>query len=113
MTGAIGDHPKWNQSEFKAFLLLYAAMVDMEFAVEEKLYIINKANSESLATVQAEFEVLSDFERLNIIGIYQQEFFDTAPKREILFLELKELFESDGHYSNVEQNLMSMLKRLL
>ena len=109
----VESHPKWNHDEFLCFLLLYAAMADMQFSVGEKELILDKVNPSCLTLVKTEFDVLNDYERLNVIGSYKEKFHNTPEQKAELLVRIEEIFEIDGTYTTTEHNLFMMLRRLL
>jgi len=114
MTKALVEsHPKWNHDEFRCFLLLHAAMADMEFSQDEKQLILDRIGPCALAEVKEEFDVLNDYERLNVISSYKDKFYHTAEKKAELLVRIEELFEIDGTYTTTEHNLFLMLRKLL
>ena len=114
MTKALVEsHPKWNHDEFRCFLLLQAAMADMEFTEDEKQLILERIGPCALTEVKKEFDTLNDYERLNVISSYKEKFYNTAEKKAELLVRIEELFEVDGTYTTTEHNLFMMLRKLL
>ena len=113
MRGTVDTHPKWNNNQFRCFLLLYASMADMEFSDEECALIMEKIGETSLDNIKEEFEANNDYERLQIIETYRDQYFDTAEKKSALLVSIEELFESDGNYAREEHNLFMMLRKIL
>ncbi len=113
MRGTVEQHPKWNHNEFLAFLLLYASAADMEFSTEERDLICQKIDRDHMECVKDEFDQNNDFERINIISSYKDQFFDTHEKKAELLVRIEEIFEVDGEYSQTEHNLFMMLRKLL
>ena len=114
MTQAIVEsHPKWNHDEFRCFLLLQAAMADMEFSEDERQLILDRIGPCALKEVKDEFDSLNDYERLNVIGSYKEKFYHTPEQKAELLVRIEELFEIDGTYTTTEHNLFMMLRKLL
>ena len=114
MTQSLVDsHPKWNHDGFRCFLLLYAAMADMTITEDEKQLILERIGPTEMSEVKDEFDTLNDYERLNVIDAYRDQFFDNAEKKAELLVRIEELFEIDGTYTTSEHNLFMMLRKLL
>jgi len=109
----VESHPKWSRDEFRCFLLLQAAMADMEFSGDEKQLILSRIGSCALTEVKKEFDMLNDYERINVIGSYKEKFYSTAEQKAELLVRIEELFEIDGTYTTTEHNLFMMLRKLL
>jgi len=66
---------EWTYEEFLAFLLIYVAHVDMEFAEEEKAFIRRTVGNETFDLMLAKFEGMSDFQAYQTILDYKQSYF--------------------------------------
>ena len=110
---SISDHPKWTRDEFLAFLLIYAAKADMYFSADEKDFILKKIDAGVLASVELEYNALSDYEHIQIIQSYRDQFFDDDATKESLLSEVRTLFGIDGHFSIEEHSMYLMLKKIL
>ncbi|MDX1684636.1 MAG: hypothetical protein R3275_05320 [Saprospiraceae bacterium] len=105
--------PEWNEKEFLAFILLYAANLDMEYRDEEKKLIQELLDKEHYVKVRDVYRELNDHQCLQLIQEYKGWYFPTAERTEVLLSKLDELFEADGDYSNLESACRHMLHRLL
>lgn len=109
----LSSHPKWDHDQFLTFLLLYASMADMEYTEDEREYIRSKTKPDVMKAVQGEFDECKDYECLQIIEAYRNQFFSTPEDKAELLLRLEELFESDGKYTTTENSLFLMLRKIL
>jgi len=109
----VSNHPKWDHDHFLGFLLLYAARADMDYSDSEREYLESKINPDTLNEVQQEFDECRDYECIQIIEQYRDEYFKTPEQKAELLVRIEELFESDGHYTITENNLFLMLRKLL
>ena len=104
---------EWSRDEFRAYILLYSAHADFIETDEERDMIKSKIDNTLFERIHAEFDVDSDFQRIQKIMSsakrldYSQEQVDT------LMTEIKALFLSDGKYDILEKNMLRELKRLL
>lgn len=113
MTGTVKSHPKWNFNQFMCFLLMHAAEADLEFSQEECDMITNRIDKQSMQEIREELEANNDYERLQIIQSYKEQYFATPEKKATLLVRIEELFEIDGTYSQTEHNLFMMLRKIL
>lgn len=104
---------KFNSTEFKTFMLLYAAHADLEFTQDERNYILTKIDREGLAKVESIFDELSDYERLQTLIDYKGLYYPTPARKQELLDNMEELFGKDGDYSSLEKNLLLFLTKLL
>jgi thiosulfate/3-mercaptopyruvate sulfurtransferase len=110
---SLKKHPHWSREEFLAFILLHAANADMECTDEERGIILEKISEDHLATVEAEYADLNDYQRLNIIQTYRPLYFkDKAQKAQIL-VEVEKIFNADGAYDVMEHSTYLMLQKIL
>lgn len=103
----------WNQDEFLAFTLLYAAHVDIDFSIEEKERITKLVNQETYDQLYAKFNDMSDYKALETILSYKGLYFPTPDRKRELLSQLQLLFESDGDFSVMEKGLLLFLEKLM
>lgn len=113
MENILDSHPKWNHSEFSAFLLLYGAFADMEMTKEEEAMIRSKVNDETYNKIKEEFDSTNDYQQVEIIMAYKGLYFPTVDRRNELLDMIKKEFLADGDYSLMEHNLMGLLQKLM
>jgi hypothetical protein len=110
---SIKDHPKWNYNEFLCFILIYASHADMEFSEEEREVIKTQIDEDHSAPLYAEFEELTDYERIQTIQAYKGLYYPTHERRDEILFRIRTLFESDGKFDVMEQNMFRMLKKIM
>ena len=110
---SIKGHPKWNYNEFLCFILIYASHADMEFTDEERSMIKSQINEDKSAPLFAEFQELTDYERIQTIQAYKGLYYPTHEKRDEILVRMRALFESDGKFDVMERNLFRMLKKIM
>lgn len=103
----------WNQNEFLAFTLLYAAHVDIEFSDEEKEKIKSIVDEKTYEELYAKFMDMSDYASLEVILSYKGLYFPTAARKQELLSHMKSLFEADGDFSVMEKGLLTFLEKLM
>lgn len=106
-------HPKWNNKEFIAFLLLYSALADKVITDAEKAMIRKKVNEDVYNQILEEIQSGSDDELKQILLSYKGWYFPTlAQRQELLHLAKKE-FYVDQDFSEVEMELYKTLKSIM
>ena len=103
----------YNYNEFLAFVLLYAAHVDIEYSDEEKAKVQALVNKNSYQKIYEDFNNMSDYAALQVIINYKGLYYPTAERKEELLSKIKELFYSDGDFSKMEKELLHFLTKLL
>ena len=103
----------WNQKEFLAFSLLYAAHVDIEFSEEEKEKIKSIVDEETYNKLYDTFINMSDYSALETILSYKGLYYPTLDRKEELLDQMKILFEADGDFSIMERELLQFLEKLM
>jgi len=107
------NHPKWNFKEFSAFLMLHAAHADLKLTTDEKDAILEKVNESAFDKINEEYKSINDQERIDLILSYKGLYFPTAARTHELLDLMKKEFLADGDFSQMEKNLMMILKRLM
>jgi hypothetical protein len=109
----MSENLKWNFEEFTSYLLLYASNADMEISEKEEELIHKRISEKQYKKIRAEFDDASDYERIQTILSYKGLYFPTeVGAREMMDLVVS-LFNVDGHFSNLEENSLRLLKRLI
>jgi hypothetical protein len=104
---------KWNQQEFLAFTLMYAAHVDIDFSEEEKEKIKSIVDEETYDKLYETFTGMSDYSALETILSYKGLYYPTHDRKNELLDQMKALFESDGDFSIMEKELLMFLEKLM
>lgn len=103
----------YNYQEFLAFVLLYAAHVDIEYSIEEEEKIKALVSNKSYANIYDDFNNMSDYAALQRIINYKGLYYPTTERKEELLSKIKELFYSDGDFSKMEKELLVFLNKML
>ncbi|MBX2928429.1 MAG: hypothetical protein KF852_11380 [Saprospiraceae bacterium] len=107
------ENTSMNRAQFRTFLLLYAANADLQTEESEMQYIREVARCDNFDEVQTLFAGCADYECLQLIMGYRDQYFATPEAQTALLAEVAELFGKDGEYSLLEVNTMKMLKKLI
>ena len=103
----------WNQKEFLAFTLLYAAHVDIEFSEEERVKIKSIVDEDTYNKLYAQFMDISDYKSLETILSYKGLYFPTVDRKAELLSHIKSLFDADGDYSVMEKEMYHFFEKLM
>ncbi len=103
----------WTYEEFLTFVLLYAASIDSIISEEEIDLIKGKVGDSTYERVQKIFHQVPDYECIQVILSYEDQYFPTKEKQETLIRQMQEIFLSDERYSVMEQNLIMIFRKLL
>lgn len=104
---------KWSYNEFLAFLLIYIAHVDMDFAAEEKAMIRNKVGEQTYDKMVAEFDSMSDYKAYETILAYKGVYYPTNEQKQELLEKMKDLFHADMEFNIMEKELLHFLERMM
>lgn len=104
---------KWSYNEFLAFLLIYIAHVDMEFAEEEKAMIKQKFGEETYDKMLAEFVSMSDYKAYETILSYKGAYYPTNEQKQEILEKMKNLFQADDDLNIMEKELLHFLERMM
>lgn len=103
----------WSSEEFKTYILIYASEIDFKVTEEEKGLLDVKLNEDALLKIKKEIKQDNDYQRLQKIMDYIKLNEFTDADLNLLFDEIKEVFESDDHFDAIEKATFSFLKKLL
>ena len=103
----------WSYDEFVAFLLIYIANVDMDFAEEEKVMIRSKAGDEVFEKMVLVFDSMSDYQAYETILSYKSKYFSTPETKAVLMEKMQDLFHADAEFNIMEKELFHFLERMM
>ena len=104
---------KWSFNEFLAFLLIYVANVDMEFAEEEKMMIKKNVGETTYTKMLVEFESMSDYKAYDTILSYKGVYFPTVEQKGEIMEKITDLFHADAEFNIMEKELLHFLDRMM
>lgn len=106
-------HPKWNNREFCAFLLLYSAMADDIITEEERAMVLKNVDEEMYDKILEEIKPLSSDEVKEILLTYKGLYYPTVARKKELLYMVKQEFYADQDFSDVEIELYNTLKEIM
>lgn len=109
----IKGRTNYSKDAFIAFFMLYASHVDINFSEKEKEMIMDHVTLDQFNEIYDEFMDLSDFQALQTIMSYRDQYFKTPEMKAELLGEIKALFYADGDFSVMERELLHFLEKLM
>jgi len=103
----------WSKEEFKAYVLLYAAMSNYIETEEEKEFILSRIDQSIYDRIHKEIDVDNDFTAIQKIKKSYDSLGYSGADLEVLLKELKDLLDSDGSFDQMEMNLLMWLNKIL
>ena len=104
---------KWSYDEFTAFLLIYVANVDMEFADEEKTMIRKYVGQDTFDRMVVVFDSMSDFKAYETIMSYKPLYYAAPEEKQKLVEKMQDLFHADAEFNIMEKELLHFLERMM
>ncbi len=107
------ENTSWSYNEFLAFLMVYAAQMNLVLSEEELDFIKNKTGISNIDSIKARVESISDIEALDIIEVYRNQYLDTKEKQEKVRQDLEGLLKADTGHSQLEKVVIHLLERVV
>jgi hypothetical protein len=103
----------WNKEELLIYILIYCANSDHHQSGIETSFIKSKVKNSDYDKLKEEFDKDSPFARIQKIkDAYEKNEYSLKDK-EKLFDDMRELFLSDGRFSNSEQKLFHYITNII
>lgn len=103
----------WNEEQFKAYLLIYAANANFEESDDEKELIMSKVDAEIYKKMHREYEHDGDYLRLQKIMAAVKSLGYSGEQLSKLREEIRQVINAEGHHDELEENMFLYLKKLL
>lgn len=103
----------WNEEQFKAYLMIYAANSNFYESEEEKELILSKVNPDIFKTMHREYDHDNDYQSLQKILYCINKFGYSEEEINNLEKDIKAVLLADGKNEEVERNMFLGLHRLL
>jgi hypothetical protein len=104
---------QWDHDDFKAFLMIHLANVDLETSEEEILAIIENVNMARYKKIKKVWNKCNDYTCLKIIRELKEKHYPGEEGKKQLIAEMTAIAQADEGISTNEQMLISALNRLL
>jgi hypothetical protein len=103
----------YSYNEFLAFLLIYVAHVDMEFAEEEKEMIKKSVGEPTYEKMLKAFDAASDYQAYQTILNYKGLYYPTQDRKDELIDKMRDLFFADADFNIMEKELLHFLEKMM
>jgi|GEM_PF-2544344 len=110
---APNDFRKWSREEFMAYVMSYAARLDVNHSVEEREFIKNHAALSNYTSILKELQKDSDIEALEKIETYMDAHGFTLLDQDLVLLEVQKMFEFNDENSAMELGILAMLRKII
>lgn len=105
--------PQLTKSEFKTFVLIYAAHVDYNYSDAETQFILEHSTASEFESMSELFGAHTDYHSLKIIIAHKEKYYQDEREKAELYAQITELFLVDGVYSRPEKIFIDFLERLI
>jgi hypothetical protein len=99
--------------DFACFLLTYLAEADYKITEPEKEIILGHVTPEKYERIKRFINNRSDYQCLELIDFYKNEFLTNDEKRQSLLDELELMYQKDSKHSVLERNMIMQLRKIL
>lgn len=103
----------WTRSEFKAYLLSYAANANYFESEEEKDVICSKISVKEYDQIHKELAKDNDYQSIQKILYTLEKYKYDKDDLENLIQDIKKLFYADDEFDVLEENMLYALKKIL
>lgn len=103
----------WDQNQFKAYLLIYAANSNFAETEEEKEVILSKVDPDTYKKMHREYEHDNDYQRLQKILAAIEKFGYSKEDLSQLREEIRQVLNSEGYHDELEENMFLYLKKIV
>lgn len=103
----------WTKTEFKAYLLLYAANANYFESEEEREMIQKLLTKDSYKSIHRELDHDNDYQSIQKILHNVEKYNYSKHDLNELIADMKKVFNVDGVIDTLEENMLLALKRLL
>ena len=101
----------WTKDDLRTYLLIYCANADFSISEKELTLIKSRIEKSDFDKIKAEFEEDNDYQSIQKIqSAYKTLNYENA---DVLMQEVMDVFQADGDYDTLEQNLNMGLKNIL
>lgn len=103
----------WNEQEFRAYLMLYAANSNFIETVEERELILSKIDFLTYKKMHRELDRDNDYQQIQKILYCMNKFCYSEEELKQLENEIKDVLNVDGYHDELETNMFLGLKKLM
>jgi transcription antitermination factor NusG len=107
------DDSNWTYNEFLAFLMVYAAEMNMELSIEELEFIRSRTGIESITGIKAKVNSVSDAEAIEIVEDYRTRYLETPEQKQKVRHDLEDLLKAQNSPNQLEKVVVHILERII
>lgn len=106
------DFMNWSREEFMAYVMSYAARLDINHSIEEREFIRNHAALSNYTSICKVIKKDNDIEALEKIEAYADHHEFTLLDQDLILLEVKKMFEFNDENSAMEEGILALLRKI-
>jgi hypothetical protein len=106
------DFKSWSREQFMAYVMSYAARIDINHSAEEREFIKNHTALTNYDSIHEEIKKDSDMEALEKIESYAKHHEFTLLDSDLILAEVKKMFEFNDENSAMEEGILAMLRKI-
>ncbi|WP_194851206.1 hypothetical protein [Nonlabens antarcticus] len=106
------DYLDWTREEFMAYVMSYAARLDIDHSSDERTFIRNHVALTDYVHIQNEIKKDSDVEALEKIDSYGKEHNFSLLDKDLILVEVKKMFEFNDETTAMEEGIMGLLRKI-
>ena len=107
------DHSNWTYNEFLAFLMVYAAEMNLDLSIEELEFIRNRTGIDSITSIKEKVDSVSDAVALDIIDDYRERYLNTPEQKAKVRHDLEDLLKAHLTTNQFEKAVVHILERII
>lgn len=107
------DHSNWTYNEFLAFLMVYAAEMNLDLSIEELEFIRSRTGIDSITGIKEKVDSVSDAVALDIIDDYRERYLNTPEQKAKVRHDLEDLLKAQPTTNQFEKAVVHILERII
>lgn len=102
-----------NLDDFTCYLLTYVAEADLHVSPEEKALILEHVTEEKYQVIKRFINIRSDYENLQLISFYKDEFITSPEERQSILDELARVVHANKNAGVMEQYMLRAIQKFI
>lgn len=107
------DNSNWTYNEFLAFLMVYAAEMNLDLSLEELEFIRHRTGIDSITAIKEKVDSVSDAVALDIIDDYRERYLNTPEQKAKVRHDLEDLLKAQTTTNQFEKAVVHILERII
>jgi hypothetical protein len=105
--------PQLSYNEFLAFLMIYAAEMNLELSAEDLAVIREKTGINNIEAIKAKVDELSDIEAIELIDQHREIYLGNKVDEDKVRQDLEALLHTAGTHSQLERAAVHILEKMI